>query len=81
MKISAQHRYDCSIDELFALFTEQKFYEDKFEHCGARNIKINRAEQTDEGFVVDSQREVPADVPVWRTWCEGFTGSEPLQSR
>lgn len=63
MKISAQHRYDCSIDKLYVLFTGQKFYADKFQHCGARNIKINRAEQTDEGFVVDSQREVPADVP------------------
>lgn len=63
MKVTAQHRYDCSIDELYALFTDEQFYLDKFAACGARNVKIHAAAPTDDGFEVDSEREVPADVP------------------
>jgi hypothetical protein len=63
MKINARHRYKCSIDELYALFTSKKYYAKKYAACGARNIEILRVEQTDEGFVVQSRREVPADVP------------------
>ena len=63
MKVSAQHRYDCSIDEIYALFTDKNFYLEKFAACGARDIKITKAAATDDGFIVDSEREVPADVP------------------
>jgi hypothetical protein len=63
MKINAKHRYNCSIDELYEHFTNKKYYLAKFKACGARNVKIEEAAQTDEGFVVVSQREVPADVP------------------
>ncbi|MEM6639580.1 MAG: DUF2505 domain-containing protein [Pseudomonadota bacterium] len=63
MKVTATHRYDCSIEELYALFTDKSYYIEKFNACGARDVKILEAAQTDEGFVVESQREVPADVP------------------
>ncbi|MFK8017009.1 MAG: DUF2505 domain-containing protein [Gammaproteobacteria bacterium] len=63
MKVTAQHRYNCSIDELYALFIDKQFYLDKFTACGARNVKINKAAATDDGFVVASERDVPADVP------------------
>ena len=63
MKVTATHRYECSIDELYELFTQKQYYLDKFAACGARNVEIIEAAQTDEGFVVESQREVPADVP------------------
>lgn len=63
MKVSATHRYSCSIDELFELFTSKQYYLDKFSACGARNVSIEEAADTDEGFVLESVREVPADVP------------------
>lgn len=63
MKVTATHRYDCSIDELYELFTQKQYYLDKFDACGAKNVEILEAADTDEGFVVESQREVPADVP------------------
>lgn len=63
MKINAQHHYDCSVDELYALFTSEKYYAKKYAACGARNIEMVRVEQTDEGFAVESRRDVPADVP------------------
>ncbi len=63
MKVTATHRYGCSIDELFGHFSKPDFYVKKFEACGARNIEVVESESGDGSFEITTERDVPADVP------------------
>ena len=63
MKVTATHRYDCSIDELYKHFCKPDFYRKKFKACGARNIKVLESDHDGNAFTIVTERDVPADVP------------------
>ncbi|MEM7082897.1 MAG: DUF2505 domain-containing protein [Pseudomonadota bacterium] len=63
MNITAQHKYPCSSEELYTLFTQDGFHADKFAACGAKNIDVVEIERGDDTFSITLDRDVPADVP------------------
>ena len=63
MRVNATHKYDASMETLFEHFSNPEFYVQKFEACGARNIKVVESESDEGSFEITVEREVPADVP------------------
>lgn len=57
------HEYDHPVDEVYAAFTDPDFYIAKFEGIGDRGVQVVDDGEDDDGFWVETYREVPADVP------------------
>lgn len=63
MQITAIHDYKEDLDTLLRFFSEDELITEKYQKLGARNVRVNKIEETDDGFIVETQREVPANVP------------------
>jgi len=63
MQITVIHDYKEGLDTLLRYFSEDELITDKYQKLGARNVRVNKIEETDDGFTVETQREVPANVP------------------
>ena len=61
--VEASHEYDHPIETVISAFRDPDFYIEKFEGVGARNVEV-LASSDDEGvFTIETQREVPLEVP------------------
>ncbi len=63
MQVTAIHDYKENLDTLLRYFSEDELITDKYQKLGARKVRVNKLEETDDGFTVETQREVPANVP------------------
>ena len=63
MDIYRRHEYAHDTDSLFALFIDAEEIEAKQEELGARNIRVEECESSDDGAIVRFVRELPAEVP------------------
>lgn len=86
--VQASHEYEHPIDTVIGAFTDPDFYLEKFEGVGARNVEVLSSSDEDGVFAIETQREVPLDVPgalktflgSWTTvlqneeWIEGEDG-------
>lgn len=64
MHVTAIHDYKEDLDTLLRYFSEDELITEKYQKLGARNVRVNKLEETDDGFIVETQREVPANVPA-----------------
>lgn len=64
MHVTAIHDYKEDLDTLVRYFSEDELITDKYQKLGARNVRVTKIEETDDGFIVETQREVPANVPA-----------------
>jgi hypothetical protein len=64
MKCSASHQYNSSLDDVYLYFRDAELIEKKYAAVGARNIRLIRNEDTDSGFVSETERELRANVPA-----------------
>lgn len=64
MQITAIHDYKEDLDTILRYFSEDDLIVDKYKALGARNVRVNSIEETDDGFTIETQREVPANVPA-----------------
>ena len=62
--VEASHEYDHPIERVIEAFTDPDFYLDKFEGVGARNVEVLSSSDEDGVFAIETQREVPLDVPA-----------------
>ncbi|MGF1877748.1 DUF2505 domain-containing protein [Photobacterium frigidiphilum] len=63
MQVSAIHDYQEDLDTILRFFSEEELIIEKYQKLGARNVRIVKIEETEDGFLVETQREVPANVP------------------
>ncbi|WP_299018621.1 DUF2505 domain-containing protein [uncultured Photobacterium sp.] len=64
MQITAIHDYKEKLDIILRFFSEDDLIVEKYQKLGARNVRVNNINETDDGFIVETQREVPANVPA-----------------
>ncbi len=55
--------YDATIDQMWAMLSDQSYWQAKYESMGAQNIAITTFEAGDTELTVSTQRDVPADLP------------------
>lgn len=86
--VEASHEYEYPIETVMEVFRDPDFYLEKFEGVGARNVEVLASSDEDGVFAIETQREVPLDVPAalktllgsWTTviqneeWVEGEDG-------
>lgn len=63
MQVSATHDYQEDLDTILRFFSEEELIAEKYQSLGAKSVRINKLEETDDGFLVETQRDVPANVP------------------
>ncbi|MGF1724944.1 DUF2505 domain-containing protein [Photobacterium nomapromontoriensis] len=63
MKVTAIHDYKEDLDILLRYFSEEQLIIDKYHQLGGTKITVNKLEETEDGFVVETQRDMPANVP------------------
>ena len=64
MQVSVVHDYLEDLDTILRFFSEEELITEKYQSLGAKSVRINRLEETDDGFLVETQRDMPANVPV-----------------
>jgi hypothetical protein len=62
-KVTVENHYEHGIEAVMTEFRDPDFYLQKFEWVGDRNVQVNGHGEDDEGFWIETRREVPADVP------------------
>ncbi|UXI02703.1 DUF2505 domain-containing protein [Photobacterium sp. TY1-4] len=63
MQVTTIHEYKEDLDTLLRYFSEEALILEKYQQLGARNIQVLKIEETEDGFSIETQREVPANVP------------------
>ncbi|WP_263081982.1 DUF2505 domain-containing protein [Endozoicomonas sp. Mp262] len=65
MNINQTHSYNHNLEEVFALFANPGFMEQKYSALGARNFKAKSVKLENTELLVDTRREVPVseDTP------------------
>jgi hypothetical protein len=63
MRIRQDHKYEHSLEAVYALFTDAGEIEAKQKALGARHVVIEECEIYEDGADVRFVRELPADVP------------------
>ena len=86
--VEASHEYEHPVETVIAAFRDPDFYLEKFEGVGARDVEVLASSFEDGVFTIETQRDVPLDVPAalqtflgsWTTvlqneeWIEGDDG-------
>ncbi|KLV07249.1 hypothetical protein ABT56_06870 [Photobacterium aquae] len=63
MQVTAIHDYKEDLDTLLRYFSEEALIIDKYTKLGGKQVKVVGLEETEDGFTVTTQREMPANVP------------------
>ncbi|MGF1702209.1 DUF2505 domain-containing protein [Photobacterium makurazakiensis] len=63
MQVSVIHDYKENLDTLLRYFSEEELIVEKYQQLGAKNVRVTKIAETDDGFIVETQREMPANVP------------------
>lgn len=64
MQVSVIHDYKEDLDTLLRYFSEEDLITEKYQKLGAKNVRVATLEETEDGFRVETQREMPANVPA-----------------
>lgn len=64
MQVSVIHDYKEDLDTLLRYFSEEDLITEKYQKLGAKNVRVATLEETEDGFRVETQREMPAKVPA-----------------
>jgi hypothetical protein len=64
MQVSVIHDYKEDLDTLLRYFSEEELICEKYQKLGGKNVRVNAIEETDDGFRVVTQRDMPANVPA-----------------
>ncbi|WP_261856976.1 DUF2505 domain-containing protein [Photobacterium sanguinicancri] len=64
MDISVTHDYQIDLDSILRFFSEEDLITDKYAQLSAKNVKVIAIKETEDGFSVATQRDVPANVPA-----------------
>jgi hypothetical protein len=62
--VRARHEYRHPVNKVWEAFTDPEFYQAKFEGIGHRNVEVVSSERDEDGFIIETSREVPVDVPA-----------------
>ena len=63
MRITASHKYDASVADVYAAFCKADFYKKKFAAVGARNTEVLEKKKRGDEFYIRTQREMPSEAP------------------
>lgn len=63
MQVTAIHDYKEDLDTLLRYFSEEDLIAEKYQALGAKNISVTDITDTEDGFLVRTQRDMPANVP------------------
>lgn len=64
MDISVTHDYQIDLDSLLRFFSEEELIAEKYNQLAAKNVKVLAIKETEDGFSIATQRDVPANVPL-----------------
>lgn len=64
MKVAASHKYDASVEEVFAAFCKADFYKKKFTAVGATNVEVLEKKKRGKEFYICTQRDMPSEAPA-----------------
>ena len=64
MQVSVIHDYKEDLDTLLRYFSEEDLITEKYQKLGAKNVRVATLEETEDGFRVETHREMPANVPA-----------------
>ncbi len=64
MDISVTHDYQIDLDSLLRFFSEEELIAEKYNQLAAKNVKVLAIKETEDGFSIATQRDVPANVPA-----------------
>jgi hypothetical protein len=62
-KFTRTYTYDASVDAVWAMMTDQSYWDAKYSALGATEVQWNQFEASDDSFTYTSVRNVPADLP------------------
>ncbi|NNF52210.1 MAG: DUF2505 domain-containing protein [Gammaproteobacteria bacterium] len=63
MKVTASHKYDASVEQVYAAFCKADFYKKKFVAVGARNTEVLEKKKRGDEFYIRTRREMPSEAP------------------
>lgn len=64
MKVNLEHKYDVSVDSLFALFQDPEFILERYLETGSLSASLLELSD-DDGVVIRVERVVQVDVPAF----------------
>lgn len=64
MRVTASHKYDASVDAVYAAFCKADFYKKKFAAVGARQIEVLEKKKRGDAFYIRTQRDMPSEAPA-----------------
>ncbi len=64
MRVTASHKYDASVDAVYAAFCKAEFYKKKFAAVGARQIAVLEKKKRGDAFYIRTQRDMPSEAPA-----------------
>lgn len=64
MQVTASHKYDASVEEVFAAFSKADFYKKKFAAVGAKNVEVLEKKKKGGEFFICTQRDMPSEAPA-----------------
>lgn len=63
MKVQQIHEYDAGVDEVLEVLTSPEYLRAKAEALGDTELEIVAAGRKGDGYVADTRRVVPANIP------------------
>lgn len=64
MKLTADHPYQASVDQVYRYFRDPALVIAKYQALGHREVTVIHSDESDEGYLSCVERQVPADVPA-----------------
>ena len=65
--------YDASVDQLWAMLSDQDYHRAKYESLGATNVVFTTFDVSDTAITMVNERDVPADLPSFAKKIVGET--------
>lgn len=62
-KFTNKDPYDADVDTMFAMLSNKDYWSKKYEELGASNVTFNQFDASDSAVTVQTERDVPADLP------------------
>ena len=62
-KFTRTYTYDASVDQVWAMITNQEYWDAKYSALGATAVQWRTFEASDDAFTYSSVRNIPADLP------------------
>ena len=63
-KVTAEHYYNCQVDDVFRFFSSEQSVADKYEALGIRKFRLRDLSESGNTLNIDARREVPAGTEI-----------------